>query len=211
MQRWRQSGFTLVELMVTLAVLVILAMLAVPSFNDLIEKSRLRGATDDIVNLLNQSRVNAVKLQRDVNVSVSSGTTWCAGAISAATPTAGVQVAGVSDCDCSKKTPVVCLVGDDNNGYQNALVSSGDYSGVILQLPSNSTIKYVLGTGGVTFNSKLGTLDITNLPTNPLMTLNSKSGKYSTHINLSALGQTLVCVPSSSPFVAGYPTCATGQ
>jgi len=46
MQRRQQSGFTLVELMITLAVAVILATLAIPSFVSFVEKSRLRGATD---------------------------------------------------------------------------------------------------------------------------------------------------------------------
>ena len=81
MQPKPQSGFTLIELMVTLTVAAILMALAAPTFSDLLEKSRLRGATDDIVNLLNTSRSSAVKLARQINVSVSGTTSWCAGAI----------------------------------------------------------------------------------------------------------------------------------
>ena len=57
----RQSGFTMIELMVTLLVLVILAMIAAPSFVTMMEKSRLKGATDDVVSLISNARLEAVK------------------------------------------------------------------------------------------------------------------------------------------------------
>jgi Tfp pilus assembly protein FimT len=195
--------------MVTLAVAVILAVIAVPSFASLMEKSRLRGATDDIVNLLNSARGSAVKLQRDVNVSISGTSTWCAGAISAGagtTPTPGTLMPNAAACDCTATT-VTCQVGDQNSGgYQNALVSSSNYSGVTLS-SVNTSIAYVSSSSGVTFNSKFGALYLSALPSGSLVTVNSSSGKFHTNIFVSALGQTYVCVPSSSSFVSGYPSC----
>jgi type IV fimbrial biogenesis protein FimT len=213
MRRERQFGFTLIELGVTLMVLAILTMLAAPSFSDLIEKSRLRGATDDIANLLNISRADAVRLGLAVDVSVQgSGSDWCAGAVSAANPQSDDGTIGqpavtlsVAACDCASSAACV-VAGKDTH------VSSGSYTGVTLS-KVGSTIAYSSGSGGVVFNPKVGALNPSSLPAdaNPVIVLNSKSGKYSTHIDLSMLGQTLVCVPDSSPFVAGYPTCAAGQ
>jgi type IV fimbrial biogenesis protein FimT len=207
MPRRQQSGFTVIELMVTVAVVAVLALIAVPSFNDLIEKSRLRGATDDMVALLNVARARAIKLQRDVNVSVSGTTTWCAGASSAGDPpSVAKQVPAATACDCTSAG--ACLV----DGLP-ALVSSGDYKGVTISNVSSTGsgtstgIKYVNAASGITFNSKFGSLDLGSLPTNPLVVVKSKSLKYSTQISISPLGQTSVCVPSSSPFVAGYPSC----
>ena len=81
MPRQYQSGFTLVELMIAVAVMVILAMLAVPSFTTYMEKSRLRGAADDVVNLIAQARQAGVKYDRDVNLAVEgNGNVWCLGA-----------------------------------------------------------------------------------------------------------------------------------
>jgi len=182
--------------MVSLAVAAVLVGLAVPSFRDLIDKSRLRGATDDIVNMLNTARANAVKQERDIDVSLGGTVTaWCAGANSAADPTSpGEAVLAATKCDCT--TANVCNVG----GLPTVL-SSTDYSGVSLSAV----------TAEVTFDKKLGTvataLDPGSAFTATTFNVISKTGKYKTTISVSPLGQTYVCVPSPSPFVAGYPSC----
>jgi type IV fimbrial biogenesis protein FimT len=203
MRRRQDSGFTLIELMVTVMVGVVLIGLAVPSFRDMMDKSRLRGATDDIVNLLNMARANAVKLQRDVNVSIFpvNSTTWCAGAAGALSPTTiGNPVPGASACDCTSST--ACKVGTDL-----ATVSSSDHSGVTLTT-INGSIKYQTGAAGegIEFNSKAGAIDLGSLPSGALVVVKSPNGKYSTQISISLLGQTHVCVKDSK-FISGYPTC----
>lgn len=199
MHRAKSRGFTLIELMVTLAVVVILAFLAVPSIRDLIDKSRLRGATDDIVNQLNYARASAVKLQQDVNVSADVGTgTWCTGAAESGGPSSpGQPVLPATGCDCTSASS--CVVGD-----QNPVVSSSDYSGATIDV---NYANFNHSNGGITFDSKFGALDLAALPTNPLLTVTSPLGKFKTQISISALGQVSVCVPSSSPFVSGYPSC----
>ena len=51
-------GVTLVELMVSLAVLAILATVAVPSFVDFLDKNRVRGAADAVVSLVSSAPVS---------------------------------------------------------------------------------------------------------------------------------------------------------
>jgi Tfp pilus assembly protein FimT len=182
--------------MVTLTVAVVLVALAAPSVRDLIVKSRLRGATDDIVSLLDTARSRAVKLERDINVSVRTDT-WCAGANAAVTPgTAGDPVLTAAACNCA--TSGACLVGTDN-----AVVTGSNYSNVTLSSPSNTNF-LLNGKGGITFNSRFGSLDFGLLPSDLVVT----SGRYSTQIAVSPLGQVYVCVPATSPFVSGYPKCS---
>ena len=202
MQRKSQSGFTLVELMITVGLLAILAVIATPTFNDLVTKSRLRGATDDIVALLNNARGNAVKLERQINVSVQGTATWCAGGITESGPASVGAAATLSNtpCDCLNSS-TSCLIDS-----QSALVMGANYNGVTVS-SSSGDLAYGTGSGGVTFDPKAGTLTSTLAGTYAASAVTLAIGKYSTQISVSPLGQTVVCTPVSSPFVSGYPSC----
>lgn len=64
----RSSGFTLVELMVVLAILAIVVSIGVPSFNTLIKNNRLSAASNDVVGALHFARSEAVRRGRAVGV-----------------------------------------------------------------------------------------------------------------------------------------------
>ncbi len=74
----RVTGFTLLELLATIAVVAIIASLAVPSFQNMIAKQRVRSAGNDLVTSLNFARSEAVKRNATVIVK-PSGATWAAG------------------------------------------------------------------------------------------------------------------------------------
>jgi type IV fimbrial biogenesis protein FimT len=57
----KESGFTLIELMVTIAIVLIMASIAVPSFLSWLPRQRLRGAVSDIVADVNSTKLNAIK------------------------------------------------------------------------------------------------------------------------------------------------------
>ena len=56
----RESGFTLIEMMIVIAVLGIMAMIAIPSFMSLLPGMRLNGSARDIFVTMNQTRMQAV-------------------------------------------------------------------------------------------------------------------------------------------------------
>lgn len=73
----RASGFTLVELMVTVAVLAILIGLAVPSFVDVTLGSKLREQANDMVAAVALARSEAVKRNQRVTLCASSNGSSC--------------------------------------------------------------------------------------------------------------------------------------
>ena len=75
----RQLGVTLTEALVSILVLAILVTIAAPAFTGLLERNRLKAAGDQLYTDLYWARSESVKGNRDITISVSSGTTWAYG------------------------------------------------------------------------------------------------------------------------------------
>ena len=75
-------GFTLLELMVTLAVLVILITVGIPAFADLVQNNRITAQTNELVSALNVARAEAVKRGRNVQVVVATQANGWSAAVS---------------------------------------------------------------------------------------------------------------------------------
>lgn len=72
-------GFTLIELMVTVALLAILAAMAAPSFTNLINSNRLAGAANDVVAALQMARMEAIRRGESVVLCPSTDGADCDG------------------------------------------------------------------------------------------------------------------------------------
>lgn len=74
MQRTKKNhGFTLIELMVTIAVMTIITMMAAPSFGDLIAEKRLESETRDLALTLGDARGQAATLRKNITIKFDDG------------------------------------------------------------------------------------------------------------------------------------------
>ena len=64
----RESGFTLIEMMIVIAVLTIMASIAIPNFMSLLPGMRLNGAARQVMGDLMAARMKAVKLNKRTKV-----------------------------------------------------------------------------------------------------------------------------------------------
>ena len=188
----RNRGVTLLELVVTLAVVAILVAAAAPSFVDFFDRYRLRGAADDAMSLIANARTAAVKNNRDINIDFGGTTSnWCIGANAAVDPAAGQPFLTASACDCT--VAAECQVDG-----QRLAVDQGKHEGVAVSTVAPS----------YTFNNKLGTVTSAGSIGAPAQVVfTSPSGKYDVALQVSALGQARVCVPANEPNMAGVSAC----
>jgi prepilin-type N-terminal cleavage/methylation domain-containing protein len=107
----KARGLTLMELMVTVAILAILVALAVPSFNSFLAKGRLSGAAEALAQDLQLAKSEALQLNDAVTISFSLGTTWCYG-----------SVVSAAACDCTQASCTLRRV--DNSAYAGVTMTA---------------------------------------------------------------------------------------
>ncbi|MBU1426065.1 MAG: GspH/FimT family pseudopilin [Gammaproteobacteria bacterium] len=62
----RQSGFSLIEMMVAIVILAILVGLAVPSFQVMLQNTQIRNAAESVLDGIQKARAEAVKQNRSI-------------------------------------------------------------------------------------------------------------------------------------------------
>lgn len=174
------GGFTLIELLVTLSILAIVLALAVPSFNDFIDRGRLTSAADTLYADLQFARSEAIRNNQNVTVSFQSGSAWCYG-----------MVLGSSACDCSVTDSAAA------NYCSLKRVSAADFSQV--SIPDAASITFAASQTG--FDPVRGVA-----LSSGAVTLQSTQGKQAT-VSLALLGRVSLCSPAGTGFTSAYPTC----
>lgn len=176
--RSKSLGFTLIELMVTVAVFTILAVIAIPSFIELRERMAVRGAADQLVSFWANAKLEAVKRHTSLAVTVrKSGTTMCMGATTVLT-----------GCDCF--TAGACNV----DQYP---VDQGDWRGVTMfGQPTLGPIDSD-DVGLAVVNPRRAYLDTATDVGGA--TLVSSQGRYRIKLYVDRWARPMLCAPTDSP------------
>jgi type IV fimbrial biogenesis protein FimT len=78
-RRCCRGGYTLVELLVVLALLAIILALAVPGFTELIERQKISAATADLLSAIRLTRAEAIRRGQRVDLVPADGADWGSG------------------------------------------------------------------------------------------------------------------------------------
>ena len=175
------KGFTLVELMVTIAVLAILVTLAVPSFNDFRQRSALRGAAEQVVSFWGDARFEALRRDSLVKVGFNSASGQiCVGAATTTDP------ADDTACDCF--TQGACNVA----AYPAAQI---DWKGV--RVASTTTVGG--GSGVAIIDPKRGNLTQSGDAGHILLQGPTGGRDYRLDVVIDRNGRAELCEPSAAP------------
>lgn len=105
MRKPQVLGFTSIELMTVVVIAGVLLVLALPSFNDLMDRRRVEGLANELVTDLSYAKTEAVQRNRNTVVRTDPGGTTCW--IVAVMP----DPPGTATCDCTAPPASRCTGG----------------------------------------------------------------------------------------------------
>jgi type IV fimbrial biogenesis protein FimT len=83
-RQYKQLGFTLVEIMVVVAIFAILATAAVPAYQTWIQNTRIRNAAESIQNGISKARSEALMRNTSVRFTLGANSAWVVECVDAA-------------------------------------------------------------------------------------------------------------------------------
>jgi type IV fimbrial biogenesis protein FimT len=97
-QTYKQAGFSLVEMMIVVAVIGITAAFAMPSYRTWIQNTRIRVTAESIQNGLQKAKTEALRHNARVRFTLNNDASWVVGCV---TPVADLNGDGLADCPAS--------------------------------------------------------------------------------------------------------------
>jgi len=188
----RQTGFTIVELLITLVVVVLLLSLAAPSFSSLVQKRRITSISEQLASFLVIAQSESVKRNQQLTVTFDSNnaTDWCIG-----------MALGNALCDCANAAAAnYCEIDNVAKTIVSTSVRNVQLSGIAdnLNQPNASSAAF-------TYDPVRGLM--VNPADSGSFTFLTDNGKFSLQVEVSGTGRVDVCNPDSSKKVVGFDGC----
>lgn len=190
----KRKGFTLVELMLVLAVVAIITSFALPSYRTLIEKRQVTSGAEQLGAFLSAVQMESVKRSEDIYVDYYrlDADTWCIGIVN--------LVGGRTDCDCTKPATDAnaCLIDSQLRVIND---SNLNYPGVMNSIDGDGSFVYDPARGLIHDDMGSTTFDEAELE------LLSEDGSYALNVQITSTGRVKMCSDSDAKKVPGYDTC----
>ena len=181
----KTMGFTLVELMITLAVTAILVTVATPNFSSFFERKRLVSAAETISQQLQYARTESIARSANVIVKFTgggAGNAWQMGMTDKADCTPTDALTDADPCTLTVSgTPV--LHRRDNTDFTDIDITSAAVT--------------------LIFNNIRGTVS----PAQDIILKSTRNEVYEMQVKVSLLGQVKICSPVGADYVTGYRDC----
>lgn len=179
----RVSGFTLIELVITLTIVFIITLLALPSFSSFLQRSALRGAAEQSLSFWNQARFEAAKRNQMVKVGVVTNSTgFCLGA---ATTT---NAADNAPCDCFSTACNVAVFPQNQSEWKGVTYYTA--SGVTPTLGGGNAVAVIEPKqAGLATPAQAGLISFAGPP---------GTNSYRVHLMVNELGKAVLCESSTA-------------
>jgi type IV fimbrial biogenesis protein FimT len=180
-RRHPYRGFTLVEMLITIAVVLVLLMIAVPSFIELRKRSTLNSTGEQVLGAWNQARLEAAKRNSLVKFGyTASGGHYCVGAATTTDPL------DTTPCDCTTAGAcnVLAFPGADQDWRKIEVLGTptlGQNSGVVVIEPKRTSLTESADAGAITFQTPTGGYN------------------YRLNFRVDGMGRGVLCESNSAP------------
>ena len=183
-----QKGFTLTELMITMVVLAVGVALAVPTYEDVMQRRQTTSQAERLASFLSYAQSEAMKSNQEVSIELkyTSSSNWCIGANE-----------GSAGCDCTEvddSKPLYCsLAGVDHMMDASSATRSG--------------MAVAPGDKMFTFDPIRGIMLAADLGSDHQFTMQSDNTHYQLRVDVAATGRITLCNPTSDKAVHGFSDC----
>lgn len=204
-------GFTLVEVMITMVIVAIGVALAMPTWENAVQKRMTTSAAEELAAFFTHAQSEAVRGGELVTVTIQrnvGGTNWCAGSINQ------TQMDAVTEthCHCWDNDPTVdkfCEFDDETPRR----ITASSYEGFLMDRSAEDVGR--TGDNHLFFSfdpirgiklDELGNV----VSDSPEVTLISDNGKHKLKVEVAVTGRVRICSPIAAKAVPGYKACTAG-